>query len=155
MKKFLKSLTVVALIFTLALTLTGCGNTENTGNNNGENTGNSDTQNKVKYVMKLTKDNNNMYNAEHRNYTSSYSEYTFNSNSYMIGVYTVYEFESAEEAQKYIDYHVNNNSKDRSKYSLEGSVLTEDITDTYTYLGASLSSIKELYNEDEYTVEEK
>lgn len=117
---------------------------------------NSEDSNEVKLILKTNPIENGMYNAEFRNYRTSYTEYYFNANDKFFAKSKFYTFDSAEEAQKYVDYQVNNKNADESIYAIEDSLLIEkvDVSDDPS-LGFSLDSLKPMFTEGEYTIEEK
>ena len=161
MKKILALLLAMMMVFALA----ACGgNEENPSGSNDSTPGSSQQQeqqgnndnNEVKFTLKTNPIENDMYNEEFRNYRTSYTEYYFNADEKFFAKSKFFTFDSREEAQKYVDYQVNNNNADESVYTIEDSLLIEkvDVSDDPS-LGFSLDSLEPMFTEGEYTIEKK
>lgn len=166
----MKKLITLLLVLMMAFSLVACGGgNEENPSGNGDNSSsssqqpgsnddgsNSEDSNEVKLILRTNPIENDMYNEEFRNYRTSYTEYYFNADEKYFAKSYFSTFDSAEEAQKYVDYQVNNNNEDKSAYTIEGSLVIKkaDVSDDPS-IGFSLDSLKPVFTEGEYTIEEK
>ena len=167
----MKKLSALLLAFLMIFSLAACGGGNDAPDPSGS-SGSSTSQqqeppgstpdeggednNEVKLILKTNPRENDMYQEEFRNYRTSFTEHYFNANEKFFAKSKFYTFDSSEEAQKYVDYQVNNNGADESVYAIEDSLLIEkvDVSDDPS-LGFSLSKLEPMFTEGEYTIEEK
>lgn len=155
MKKLLALLLVGMMIFSLA----ACGNNETPSGSEGDNPGvsqsgennNGGEENKddVKYVMTF-KETTNPNPKPNTNWTVSYKVFEFGE-TYLKSAYHVYKFDSAEDAEKFMT-HKKETMGTLNEMKLDGTTVYE-YDDSYD--GASLSTVKSMFDESEYTLTEK
>ena len=154
MKKILTLLLVGLLVFSLA----ACGEDTNdpsgsdkpgvsqSGENNDSGEENKDD---VKYVMTF-KETTNPNPKPNTNWTVSYKVFEFGE-TYLKSAYYVYKFDSAEDAEKFMT-HKKETMGTLNEMKLDGTTVYE-YDDSYD--GASLSTVKSMFDESEYTLTEK
>ena len=155
MKKILTLLLVGLLVFSLA----ACGEDTNdpsgsdkpgTSQNGGENNdGGEENKDDVKYVMTF-KETTNPNPKPNTNWTVSYKVFEFGE-TYLKSAYYVYKFDSAEDAEKFMT-HKKETMGTLNEMKLDGTTVYE-YDDSYD--GASLSTVKSMFDESEYTLTEK
>ena len=154
MKKILAILLAAMMVFALA----ACGdnNTTDPGKDNpgtsqsGENNnGGEENKDDVKYVMTF-KETTNPNPKPNTNWTVSYKVFEFGE-TYLKSAYYVYKFDSAEDAEKFMT-HKKETMGTLNEMKLDGTTVYE-YDDSYD--GASLSTVKSMFDESEYTLTEK
>ena len=154
MKKILAILLAAMMVFALA----ACGDNNTTdpdkdspgvsqsGENNNEGEENKDD---IKYVMTF-KESTNPNPKPNSNWTVSYKVFEFGE-TYLKSAYYVYKFDSAEDAEKFMT-HKKETLGTLNEMKLDGTTVYE-YDDSYD--GASLSTVKSMFDESEYTLTEK
>ena len=154
MKKLLAILLAAMMIFTLA----ACGDNNTTDpdkdnpgvSQSGENNnGGEENKDDVKYVMTF-KETTNPNPKPNTNWTVSYKVFEFGE-TYLKSAYYVYKFDSAEDAEKFMT-HKKETMGTLNEMKLDGTTVYE-YDDSYD--GASLSTVKSMFDESEYTLTEK
>ena len=154
MKKLLALLLVGMLIFSLA----ACGDNDTTDpdkdnpgvSQSGENNnGGEENKDDIKYVMTF-KESTNPNPKPNSNWTVSYKVFEFGE-TYLKSAYYVYKFDSAEDAEKFMT-HKKETMGTLNEMKLDGTTVYE-YDDSYD--GASLSTVKSMFDESEYTLTEK
>ena len=154
MKKLLALLLVCMMIFSLA----ACGDNNTTDpdkdnpgvSQSGENNnGGEENKDDVKYVMTF-KETTNPNPKPNTNWTVSYKVFEFGE-TYLKSAYYVYKFDSAEDAEKFMT-HKKETMGTLNEMKLDGTTVYE-YDDSYD--GASLSTVKSMFDESEYTLTEK
>ena len=154
MKKILAILLVAMMVFALA----ACGDNNTTDpdkdspgvSQSGENNnGGEENKDDVKYVMTF-KETTNPNPKPNINWTVSYKVFEFGE-TYLKSAYYVYKFDSAEDAEKFMT-HKKENMGTLNEMKLDGTTVYE-YDDSYD--GASLSTVKSMFDESEYTLTEK
>ena len=152
MKKLLALLLVGMLIFSLA----ACGDNNTTDpdkdspgvSQSGENNnGGEENKDDIKYVMTFKESTNPNPNS---NWTVSYKVFEFGE-TYLKSAYYVYKFASAEDAEKFMT-HKKETMGTLNEMKLDGTIVYE-YDDSYD--GASLSTVKSMFDESDYTLTEK
>ena len=116
------------------------------GENNNDGEENKDD---VKYVMTF-KETTNPNPKPNTNWTVSYKVFEFGE-TYLKSAYYVYKFDSAEDAEKFMT-HKKETMGTLNEMKLDGTTVYE-YDDSYD--GASLSTVKSMFDESEYTLTEK
>ncbi len=151
MKKILAILLAAMLVFSLV----ACGDNNTTDPNN-DNPGTSKTDDKggenkdgIKYVMTF-KENTNSNPTADTNWTVSYTVFEFGE-TYLKSAYYVYEFDSVEDAEKFMTFEKETMGM-LNELKLEGTTVYK-YDDSYN--GTSLSAVKSMFDENDYTLTEK
>ena len=154
MKKILAILLAAMMVF--ALSACKDNNTTDPDKDNpgtsqsGENNnGGEENKDDIKYVMSF-KENTNPNPKPNSNWTVSYKVFEFGE-TYLKSAYYVYKFESAEDAEKFMT-HKKETLGTLNEMKLDGTTVYE-YDDSYD--GASLSTVKSMFDESEYTLTEK
>ena len=154
MKKLLTLLLAMLMVFALA----ACGDNNTTDpdkdnpgvSQSGENNnGGEENKDDVKYVMTF-KETTNPNPKPNTNWTVSYKVFEFGE-TYLKSAYYVYKFDSAEDAEKFMT-HKKETMGTLNEMKLDGTTVYE-YDDSYD--GASLSTVKSMFDESEYTLTEK
>ena len=154
MKKLLALLLAAMMVFALA----ACGDNNTTDpdkdspgvSQSGENNnGGEENKDDVKYVMTF-KETTNPNPKPNTNWTVSYKVFEFGE-TYLKSAYYVYKFDSAEDAEKFMT-HKKETMGTLNEMKLDGTTVYE-YDDSYD--GASLSTVKSMFDESEYTLTEK
>ena len=155
MKKILAILLAAMMVFAL----TACGNNETPSGSEGgtpgtsqsgeNNNGGEENKDDVKYVMTF-KETTNPNPKPNTNWTVSYKVFEFGE-TYLKSAYYVYKFDSAEDAEKFMT-HKKETMGTLNEMKLDGTTVYE-YDDSYD--GASLSTVKSMFDESEYTLTEK
>ena len=154
MKKILAILLAAMMVFTLA----ACGDNNTTDpdkdnpgvSQSGENNnGGEENKDDIKYVMTF-KETTNPNPKPNTNWTVSYKVFEFGE-TYLKSAYYVYKFDSAEDAEKFMT-HKKETMGTLNEMKLDGTTVYE-YDDSYD--GASLSTVKSMFDESEYTLTEK
>lgn len=154
MKKILAILLAAMMVFSLA----ACGDNNTTDpdkdnpgvSQSGENNnGGEENKDDVKYVMTF-KETTNPNPKPNTNWTVSYKVFEFGE-TYLKSAYYVYKFDSAEDAEKFMT-HKKETMGTLNEMKLDGTTVYE-YDDSYD--GASLSTVKSMFDESEYTLTEK
>ena len=154
MKKLLTLLLAMLMVFSLA----ACGDNNTTDpdkdnpgvSQGGENNdGGEENKDDVKYVMTF-KETTNPNPKPNTNWTVSYKVFEFGE-TYLKSAYYVYKFDSAEDAEKFMT-HKKETMGTLNEMKLDGTTVYE-YDDAYD--GASLSTVKSMFDESEYTLTEK
>ena len=154
MKKLLAILLAAMMVFALA----ACGDNDTTDpdkdsqgvSQSGENNnGGEENKDDVKYVMTF-KETTNPNPKPNTNWTVSYKVFEFGE-TYLKSAYYVYKFDSAEDAEKFMN-HKKETMGTLSEMKLDGTTVYE-YDDSYD--GASLSTVKSMFDESDYTLTEK
>jgi len=155
MKKILAILLAAMMVFAL----TACGNNETPSGSEGgtpgtsqsgeNNNGGEENKDDVKYVMTF-KESTNPNPKPNTNWTVSYKVFEFGE-TYLKSAYYVYKFDSAEDAEKFMT-HKKETMGTLNEMKLDGTTVYE-YDDSYD--GASLSTVKSMFDESEYTLTEK
>lgn len=154
MKKILAILLAAMMVFALA----ACGDNNTTDldkdnpgvSQSGENNnGGEENKDDVKYVMTF-KETTNPNPKPNTNWTVSYKVFEFGE-TYLKSAYYVYKFDSAEDAEKFMT-HKKETMGTLNEMKLDGTTVYE-YDDSYD--GASLSTVKSMFDESEYTLTEK
>ena len=140
----------------MLLSLAACGDNDTTDpykdnpgvSQSGENNnGGEENQDDIKYVMTFKESTNPKPNS---NWTVSYKVFEFGE-TYLKSAYYVYKFDSAEDAEKFMT-HKKETMGTLNEMKLDGTTVYE-YDDSYD--GASLSTVKSMFDESEYTLTEK
>ena len=154
MKKLLAILLAAMMVFALA----ACGDNNTTDpdsdnpgvSQSGENNnGGEENKDDIKYVMTF-KETTNPNPKPNTNWTVSYKVFEFGE-TYLKSAYYVYKFDSAEDAEKFMT-HKKETMGTLNEMKLDGTTVYE-YDDSYD--GASLSTVKSMFDESEYTLTEK
>ena len=154
MKKILTLLLAAMMVFALA----ACGDNNTTDpdkdspgvSQSGENNdGGEENKDDVKYVMTF-KETTNPNPKPNTNWTVSYKVFEFGE-TYLKSAYYVYKFDSAEDAEKFMT-HKKETMGTLNEMKLDGTTVYE-YDDSYD--GASLSTVKSMFDENDYTLTEK
>ena len=154
MKKLLAILLAAMMVFALA----ACKDNNTTDpdkdspgvSQSGENNnGGEENKDDVKYVMTF-KETTNPNPKPNTNWTVSYKVFEFGE-TYLKSAYYVYKFDSAEDAEKFMT-HKKETMGTLNEMKLDGTTVYE-YDDSYD--GASLSTVKSMFDESEYTLTEK
>ena len=154
MKKILALMLAAMMVFALA----ACGDNNTTDpdkdnpgvSQSGENNnGGEENKDDVKYVMTF-KETTNPNPKPNTNWTVSYKVFEFGE-TYLKSAYYVYKFDSAEDAEKFMT-HKKETMGTLNEMKLDGTTVYE-YDDSYD--GASLSTVKSMFDESEYTLTEK
>ena len=144
----------------MLLSLAACGDNNTTdpdkdspgvsqsGENN-DSQGGEENKDDVKYVMTF-KETTNPNPKPNTNWTVSYKVFEFGE-TYLKSAYYVYKFDSAEDAEKFMT-HKKETMGTLNEMKLDGTTVYE-YDDSYD--GASLSTVKSMFDESEYTLTEK
>ena len=111
------------------------------------NNGGEENKDDIKYVMTFKESTNPKPNS---NWTVSYKVFEFGE-TYLKSAYYVYKFDSAEDAEKFMT-HKKETMGTLNEMKLDGTTVYE-YDDSYD--GASLSTVKSMFDESEYTLTEK
>ena len=142
----------------MLLSLAACGDNNKTDpdkdspgvSQSGENNnGGEENKDDVKYVMTF-KETTNPNPKPNTNWTVSYKVFEFGE-TYLKSAYYVYKFDSAEDAEKFMT-HKKETMGTLNEMKLDGTTVYE-YDDSYD--GASLSTVKSMFDESEYTLTEK
>ena len=154
----MKKLLAILLAAMLLLSLAACGDNNTTDpdkdnpgvSQSGENNnGGEENKDDVKYVMTF-KETTNPNPKPNTNWTVSYKVFEFGE-TYLKSAYYVYKFDSAEDAEKFMT-HKKETMGTLNEMKLDGTTVYE-YDDSYD--GASLSTVKSMFDESEYTLTEK
>ena len=154
MKKLLTLLLAMLMVFALA----ACGDNNTTdpdkdslgvSQSGKNNNGGEENKNDIKYVMTF-KESTNPNPKPNTNWTVSYKVFEFGE-TYLKSAYYVYKFDSAEDAEKFMT-HKKETMGTLNEMKLDGTTVYE-YDDSYD--GASLSTVKSMFDESEYTLTEK
>ena len=154
MKKLLTLLLAMLMVFALA----ACGDNDTTDpdkdnpgvSQSGENNnGGEENKDDIKYVMTF-KETTNPNPKPNTNWTVSYKVFEFGE-TYLKSAYYVYKFDSTEDAEKFMT-HKKETMGTLNEMKLDGTTVYE-YDDSYD--GASLSTVKSMFDESEYTLTEK
>ena len=147
---------ILAAMFLLSLAACGDNNTTDPDKDSpgvsqsGENNnGGEENKDDVKYVMTF-KETTNPNPKPNTNWTVSYKVFEFGE-TYLKSAYYVYKFDSAEDAEKFMT-HKKETMGTLNEMKLDGTTVYE-YDDSYD--GASLSTVKSMFDESEYTLTEK
>ena len=154
MKKILAILLAAMMVFALAACKdnnTTDPDKDNPGvSQSGENNnGGEENKDDIKYVMTF-KESTNPNPKPNSNWTVSYKVFEFGE-TYLKSAYYVYKFDSAEDAEKFMT-HKKETMGTLNEMKLDGTTVYE-YDDSYD--GASLSTVKSMFDESEYTLTEK
>ena len=148
----------ILLAAMMLLSLAACGDNNTTDpdkdnpgvSQSGENNdGGEENKDDVKYVMTF-KETTNPNPKPNTNWTVSYKVFEFGE-TYLKSAYYVYKFDSAEDAEKFMT-HKKETMGTLNEMKLDGTTVYE-YDDSYD--GASLSTVKSMFDESEYTLTEK
>ena len=154
----MKKLLALFLAMMMLLSLAACGDNNTTDpdkdnpgvSQSGENNnGGEENKDDVKYVMTF-KETTNPNPKPNTNWTVSYKVFEFGE-TYLKSAYYVYKFDSAEDAEKFMT-HKKETMGTLNEMKLDGTTVYE-YDDSYD--GASLSTVKSMFDESEYTLTEK
>ncbi len=154
----MKKLLAILLAAMLLLSLAACGDNNTTDpdkdnpgvSQSGENNdGGEENKDDVKYVMTF-KETTNPNPKPNTNWTVSYKVFEFGE-TYLKSAYYVYKFDSAEDAEKFMT-HKKETMGTLNEMKFDGTTVYE-YDDSYD--GASLSTVKSMFDESEYTLTEK
>ena len=154
----MKKLLAILLAAMMLLSLAACGDNNTTDPNkdnpgvsqSGENNdGGEENKDDIKYVMTF-KESTNPNPKPNSNWTVSYKVFEFGE-TYLKSAYYVYKFDSAEDAEKFMT-HKKETMGTLNEMKLDGTTVYE-YDDSYN--GASLSAVKSMFDESEYTLTEK
>ena len=154
MKKLLAILLAAMMVFALA----ACGNNNTTDpdkdspgvSQSGENNnGGEENKDDIKYFMTF-KETTNPNPKPNTNWTVSYKVFEFGE-TYLKSAYYVYKFDSTEDAEKFMT-HKKETMGTLNEMKLDGTTVYE-YDDSYD--GASLSTVKSMFDESDYTLTEK
>lgn len=154
----MKKLLAIILAALMLLSLAACGDNNTTDpdkdspgvSQSGENNnGGEENKDDVKYVMTF-KETTNPNPKPNTNWTVSYKVFEFGE-TYLKSAYYVYKFDSAEDAEKFMT-HKKETMGTLNEMKLDGTTVYE-YDDSYD--GASLSTVKSMFDESEYTLTEK
>ena len=154
----MKKLLALFLAMMMLLSLAACGDNNTTDpdkdspgvSQSGENNnGGEENKDDIKYVMTF-KESTNPNPKPNSNWTVSYKVFEFGE-TYLKSAYYVYKFDSAEDAEKFMT-HKKETMGTLNEMKLDGTTVYE-YDDSYD--GASLSTVKSMFDESEYTLTEK
>ncbi len=154
----MKRILAILLATMMLLSLAACGDNNTTDpdkdspgvSQSGENNnGGEENKDDVKYVMTF-KEITNPNPKPNTNWTVSYKVFEFGE-TYLQSAYYVYKFDSAEDAEKFMT-HKKETMGTLNEMKLDGTTVYE-YDDSYD--GASLSTVKSMFDESEYTLTEK
>ena len=154
----MKRIISILLAMMMLLSLAACGDNNTTDpdkdspgvSQSGENNnGGEENKDDVKYVMTF-KETTNPNPKPNTNWTVSYKVFEFGE-TYLKSAYYVYKFDSAEDAEKFMT-HKKETMGTLNEMKLDGTTVYE-YDDSYD--GASLSTVKSMFDESEYTLTEK
>lgn len=154
----MKKLLAIILAALMLLSLAACGDNNTTDpdkdspgvSQSGENNnGGEENKDDVKYVMTF-KETTNPNPKPNTNWTVSYKVFEFGE-TYLKSAYYVYKFDSAEDAEKFMT-HKKETMGTLNEMKLDGTTVYE-YDDSYD--GASLSTVKSMFDESDYTLTEK
>ena len=154
----MKKILAILLAAMMLLSLAACGDNDTTDpdkdnpgvSQSGENNdGGEENKDDVKYVMTF-KETTNPNPKPNTNWTVSYKVFEFGE-TYLKSAYYVYKFDSAEDAEKFMT-HKKETMGTLNEMKLDGTTVYE-YDDSYD--GASLSTVKSMFDESEYTLTEK
>ena len=154
----MKKILALLLAALMMLSFAACGDNNTTDPNkdnpgvsqSGENNnGGEENKDDVKYVMTF-KETTNPNPKPNTNWTVSYKVFEFGE-TYLKSAYYVYKFDSAEDAEKFMT-HKKETMGTLNEMKLDGTTVYE-YDDSYD--GASLSTVKSMFDESEYTLTEK
>jgi len=154
----MKKILAILLAAMMLLSLAACGDNNTTDpdkdnpgvSQSGENNnGGEENKDDVKYVMTF-KETTNPNPKPNTNWTVSYKVFEFGE-TYLKSAYYVYKFDSAEDAEKFMT-HKKETMGTLNEMKLDGTTVYE-YDDSYD--GASLSTVKSMFDESEYTLTEK
>ena len=154
----MKRILAIILAAMMLLSLAACGDNNTTDpdkdnpgvSQSGENNnGGEENKDDVKYVMTF-KETTNPNPKPNTNWTVSYKVFEFGE-TYLKSAYYVYKFDSAEDAEKFMT-HKKETMGTLNEMKLDGTTVYE-YDDSYD--GASLSTVKSMFDESEYTLTEK
>ena len=154
----MKRIISIFLAMMMLLSLAACGDNNTTDpdkdspgvSQSGENNnGGEENKDDVKYVMTF-KETTNPNPKPNTNWTVSYKVFEFGE-TYLKSAYYVYKFDSAEDAEKFMT-HKKETMGTLNEMKLDGTTVYE-YDDSYD--GASLSTVKSMFDESEYTLTEK
>ena len=154
----MKRILAIILAAMMLLSLAACGDNNTTDpdkdnpgvSQSGENNdGGEENKDDVKYVMTF-KESTNPNPKPNSNWTVSYKVFEFGE-TYLKSAYYVYKFDSAEDAEKFMT-HKKETMGTLNEMKLDGTTVYE-YDDSYD--GASLSTVKSMFDESEYTLTEK
>ena len=154
MKKILALMLAAMMVFALA----ACGDNNTTDpdkdspgvSQSGENNnGGEENKDDIKYVMTF-KETTNPNPKPNTNWTVSYKVFEFGE-TYLKSAYYVYKFDSTEDAEKFMT-HKKETMGTLNEMKLDGTTVYE-YDDSYD--GASLSTVKSMFDESDYTLTEK
>ena len=154
----MKKLFALLLAMMMSFSLAACGDNNTTDpdkdnpgvSQSGENNdGGEKNKDDIKYVMTF-KETTNPNPKPNTNWTVSYKVFEFGE-TYLKSAYYVYKFDSAEDAEKFMT-HKKETMGTLNEMKLDGTTVYE-YDDSYD--GASLSTVKSMFDESEYTLTEK
>ena len=154
----MKRILAIILAAMMFLSLAACGDNNTTDpdkdnpgvSQSGENNnGGEENKDDIKYVMTF-KETTNPNPKPNSNWTVSYKVFEFGE-TYLKSAYYVYKFDSAEDAEKFMT-HKKETMGTLNEMKLDGTTVYE-YDDSYD--GASLSTVKSMFDESEYTLTEK
>ena len=153
----MKKILAILLAAMMLLSLAACGDNNTTDpdkdnpgvSQSGENNNGEENKDDVKYVMTF-KETTNPNPKPNTNWTVSYKVFEFGE-TYLKSAYYVYKFDSAEDAEKFMT-HKKETMGTLNEMKLDGTTVYE-YDDSYD--GASLSTVKSMFDESEYTLTEK
>jgi len=154
----MKKILAILLAAMMLLSLAACGDNNTTDpdkdnpgvSQSGENNnGGEENKDDVKYVMTF-KETTNPNPKPNTNWTVSYRVFEFGE-TYLKSAYYVYKFDSAEDAEKFMT-HKKETMGTLNEMKLDGTTVYE-YDDSYD--GTSLSTVKSMFDESEYTLTEK
>ena len=154
----MKKILAILLAAMMLLSLAACGDNDTTDpdkdnpgvSQSGENNdGGEENKDDIKYVMTF-KESTNPNPKPNSNWTVSYKVFEFGE-TYLKSAYYVYKFDSAEDAEKFMT-HKKETMGTLNEMKLDGTTVYE-YDDSYN--GASLSTVKSMFDESEYTLTEK
>ena len=154
----MKRILAIILAAMMLLSLAACGDNNTTDpdkdnpgvSQSGENNnGGEENKDDIKYVMTF-KESTNPNPKPNSNWTVSYKVFEFGE-TYLKSAYYVYKFDSAEDAEKFMT-HKKETMGTLNEMKLDGTTVYE-YDDSYD--GASLSTVKSMFDESDYTLTEK
>jgi len=152
----MKKLLALLLAGLMLLSFVACGtndnpsgNEDNPGVSQSDNKGGEENKDDIKYVMTF-KENTNPNPKPDTNWTVSYKVFEFGE-KYLKSAYYVYKFDSVEDAEKFMT-HEKETMGTLNEMKLDGTTVYK-YDDSYN--GASLSTVKSMFDESDYTLTEK
>ena len=154
----MKKILALLLALMMVLSLAACEDNNTTDpdkdspsvSQSGENNdGGEKNKDDVKYVMTF-KETTNPNPKPNTNWTVSYKIFEFGE-TYLKSAYYVYKFDSVEDAEKFMT-HKKETMGTLNEMKLDGTTVYE-YDDSYD--GASLSTVKSMFDESDYTLTEK